>query len=253
VTGRLQGKIVVVTGGSRGIGRAMVERFLAEGASVATTARKAADSLPQNANLLFLTGDVSKAADVERLFDAVRERFGALDILVNNAGTQVEKTIEHTSEEEFDRVMGVNVKGVFLCSKAALSLMRKRGGGSIVNISSYDGFVADPGLAVYCASKGAVHALTRAIAVDHGRDGIRCNTIAPGWIKTEMADAYMASLPDPEAARRNLVALHPVGRSGVPGDIAECALFLASDASAFISGQQFVVDGGLTAKAPQAG
>jgi len=253
VTGRLQGKIAVVTGGSRGIGRAMVERFLAEGASVATTARKAADSLPQNPNLLFLTGDVSKAADVTRLFDAVRERFGALDILVNNAGTQVEKTIEHTSEEEFDRVMGVNVKGVFLCSKAALSLMRKRGGGSIVNISSYDGFVADPGLAVYCASKGAVHALTRAIAVDHGRDGIRCNTIAPGWIKTEMADAYMASLPDPEAARRNLVALHPVGRSGVPGDIAECALFLASDASAFISGQQFVVDGGLTAKAPQAG
>ena len=253
MTGRLQGKIAVVTGGSRGIGRAMVERFLAEGASVATTARKAADSLPQNPNLLFLTGDVSKAADVTRLFDAVRERFGALDILVNNAGTQVEKTIEHTSEEEFDRVMGVNVKGVFLCSKAALSLMRKRGGGSIVNISSYDGFVADPGLAVYCASKGAVHALTRAIAVDHGRDGIRCNTIAPGWIKTEMADAYMASLPDPEAARRNLVALHPVGRSGVPGDIAECALFLASDASAFISGQQFVVDGGLTAKAPQAG
>jgi len=253
LTGRLQGKTAIVTGGSRGIGRAIVERFLAEGARVATTARKAPDGLADDPNLLFLAGDVSKASDVENLFRAVDRKFGALAILVNNAGTQVEKTIEQTSEEEFDRVMAVNVKAVFLCAKAALGPMRKRGGGSIVNIGSYDGFVADPGLAIYCASKGAVHALTRAIAVDHGRDGIRCNTIAPGWIKTEMADAYMASLPDPEAARRNLVALHPVGRSGVPNDIAECALFLASDASAFISGQQFVVDGGLTAKAPQAG
>ena len=253
MTGRLQGKTAIVTGGSRGIGRAIVERFLAEGASVAATARKAPDDQAQNPKLLFLAGDVSKAADVERLFEAVQRRFGALDILVNNAGTQVEKTIEQTSEEEFDRVMAVNLKGVFLCAKAALAPMRKRGGGSIINIGSYDGFVADPGLAVYCASKGAVHALTRAIAVDHGRDGIRCNTIAPGWIKTEMAEAYMASLPDPAAARRNLVAIHPVGRSGEPSDIAQCALFLASDESTFISGQQFVVDGGLTARAPQAG
>jgi len=253
MSGRLQGKVAIVTGGSRGIGRAIVERFLAEGASVVTNARELPADLPRNLNLLFLSADVSKATDVERLFAHTLERFGGLDILVNNAGIQLEKTIEQTSEAEFDRVIAVNLKGVFLCAKAALAPMRRRGGGSIVNIGSYDGFVADPGLAVYCASKGGVHALSRAIAVDHGADGIRCNTICPGWIKTEMSEAYMASLPDPALARAKLASIHPVGRTGVPGDIAECALFLASDAAAFISGQEFVVDGGLTARAPQAG
>ena len=253
MSGRLQGKVAIVTGGSRGIGRAIVERFLAEGASVVTNARDLPADLPRNLNLLFLSADVSKATDVERLFAHTLERFGGLDILVNNAGIQLEKTIEQTSEAEFDRVIAVNLKGVFLCAKAALAPMRRRGGGSIVNIGSYDGFVADPGLAVYCASKGGVHALSRAIAVDHGADGIRCNTICPGWIKTEMSEAYMASLPDPALARAKLASIHPVGRTGVPGDIAECALFLASDAAAFISGQEFVVDGGLTARAPQAG
>jgi NAD(P)-dependent dehydrogenase (short-subunit alcohol dehydrogenase family) len=253
MSGQLQGKVAVVTGGSRGIGRAIVERFLAEGASVATSARKPPTDLPQNPNLLFLIADVSKAADVESLFAHTLERFGGLDILVNNAGIQVEKTIEQTSEAEFDRVIAVNLKGIFLCAKAALAPMRRRGGGSIVNIGSYDGFAADPGLAVYCASKGGAHALSRAIAVDHGVDGIRCNTISPGWIKTEMADAYIDSLPNPALARAKLASLHPVGRMGKPRDIAECALFLASDAAAFISGQEFVVDGGLTARAPQAG
>jgi NAD(P)-dependent dehydrogenase (short-subunit alcohol dehydrogenase family) len=122
-------------------------------------------------------------------------------VLGNNAGIQVEKTIETTTEEEWDRIMAVNLKAVFLCARAALAPMRRRGGGSIINIGSYDGFVADPGLAAYCASKGGVHALTRAIAVDHGKDGIRCNAICPGWIETEMAGP-ISTAADPAAARR---------------------------------------------------
>ena len=253
MSGRLEGKRAIVTGGSRGIGRAIVELFLAEGASVVASARRVPDEAQDHGRFFFVQADVSRAADVDRLFAETLQRFGDIDILVNNAGIQVEKTIEHTSEEEFDRVIGVNLKGAFLCAKAALASMRRRGGGAIVNIGSYDGFAADPGLAIYCASKGAVHALSRAIAVDHGREGIRCNTIAPGWIATEMAEAYIDSLPDPALARKNLTSIHPLGRVGAPRDIAECALFLASDASAFITGQVFVVDGGLTAKAPQAG
>ena len=250
--GPLEQKVAVVTGGTRGIGRAIVERYLMEGARVVATARKPpTQSLHPDENLLFLTADVSRAADVARVFAACHERFGGLDILVNNAGIQLEKTFEETTEEEWDRVMAVNLKGVFLSARAAIGPMRRRGGGSIVNIGSYDGFLADPGLAAYCASKGGVHALTRAIAVDHGKDSIRCNAICPGWIETEMVEAYLASLPDPGAARASVASIHPLGRTGQPADIANLALWLASDESAFVTGQQFVADGGLTARAPQ--
>ena len=229
-----------------------MERFLTEGAGVVAVARKPPRILPKDDHLLFLAADVSLSADVARVFDHCIARFGGLDILVNNAGIQLEKTIEETSEEEWDQLIAVNLKSVFLCARAALAPMRRRGGGSIVNIGSYDGFLADPGLAAYCASKGGVHALSRAIAVDHGRDGIRCNAICPGWIETEMAERYIASLPDPTAARAGLSAIHPLGRTGKPADIANLAVWLASDESGFVTGQQFVVDGGLTARAPQA-
>jgi NAD(P)-dependent dehydrogenase (short-subunit alcohol dehydrogenase family) len=248
---RLKNKIAIVTGGSRGIGRAIVARFLAEGARVVTAARSAPDTpFPKTEQLQWLKADVSRADDVQSLF-AAAERFGGVDILVNNAGLQLERTIEHTSEEEWDRVMAVNLKSVFLCSRAAIPAMRRRGGGSIVNIGSYDGFVADPNLAAYCASKGGVHALTRAVAVDHGRDGIRCNAICPGWIETDMLEAYYKSLPDPAAARARIAQIHPAGRTGKPDDIANLALWLASDEAAFVTGQLFTADGGLTAQAPQ--
>jgi NAD(P)-dependent dehydrogenase (short-subunit alcohol dehydrogenase family) len=249
---RLAGRTAIVTGGSRGIGRAIVERFLAEGARVVATARNAPQQpFSESENVLFLAADVSRGTDVEKVFARCQDRFGDPDILVNNAGIQVEKTIETTTEEEWDRIMAVNLKAVFLCARAALAPMRRRGGGSIINIGSYDGFVADPGLAAYCASKGGVHALTRAIAVDHGKDGIRCNAICPGWIETEMAGAYLDSMADPTAARARLASIHPLGRTGQPADIAGLALWLASAESAFITGQQFVADGGLTARAPQ--
>ena len=252
MVGRLEQKVAIVTGGTRGIGRAIVERYLTEGARVVAMARKPLEqALHPAEKLLYLTADVSRAADVARVFSCCQERFGGLDILVNNAGIQLEKTFEETTEEEWDRVMAVNLKGVFLSARAAIAPMRRRGGGSIVNIGSYDGFLADPGLAAYCASKGGVHALTRAIAVDHGKDGIRCNAICPGWIETEMVEAYLASLPDPGAARASVASIHPLGRTGQPADIADLALWLASDESAFVTGQQFVADGGLTARAPQ--
>jgi meso-butanediol dehydrogenase/(S,S)-butanediol dehydrogenase/diacetyl reductase len=249
---RLEGKVAIVTGGSRGIGRGIVERFLAEGASVLATARRHPDKpLPSKLNLAFMAADAGRAADAEGIVAEAVNRFGGLDILVNNAGIQLQKSLEETSEAEWDEMMAVNAKGVFLCSRAAAPALRKRGGGSIINIGSYDGFLADPNFSAYCASKGAVHALTRAIAVDLGKDRIRCNVICPGWIETEMVEDYMAHLPNPSAARARIDRLHPIGRTGKPADIASLALWLASDESAFFTGQQFVADGGFTALAPQ--
>ena len=247
---RLEGKVAIVTGGTRGIGRAIVRRFIEEGARVVTSARSAPAEEPGGNRPDFVRGDVGRAADVCAIFEHTLRRFGRLDVLVNNAAVQIEKDIEHTSEAEWDALMAVNLKGVFLCCREALAPMRAAGGGSIINVGSYDGFVADPGLAAYCASKGGVHALSRAIAVDHGKDGIRCNVICPGWIRTEMMDAYLHSLP--AGAEQGIVDQHLLGRLGRPEDIANLALWLASDESAFATGQLYVHDGGLTAHAPYA-
>ena len=246
----LEGKVAIVTGSTRGIGRAIAERFAGEGARVVTSARREPREEARREDLPFVRADVARESDVRALFQQTLDRFGRLDVLVNNAAVQLEKSIEHTSEAEWDALMNVNLKGVFLCCREALRPMRASGGGSIVNVGSYDGFVADPGLAAYCASKGGVHALSRAIAVDHGKDGIRCNVICPGWIRTEMMDAYLRSLPDPEEAERAVVDQHLLGRLGRPEDIANLALWLASDESAFATGQLYVHDGGLTAHAP---
>ena len=249
---RLQGKTAVVTGGTKGIGRAVVERFLDEGASVVVTARSEPPTpFSETDPVIFVPGDVADAKHADATIAMAAERFGGLDILVNNAGMQIEKTIPETTEDEWDRIFDVNVKSIFLFCRAALATMCGQKSGSIINVGSYDGFVADPGLAAYCATKGAVHALSRAIAVDHGGDGVRCNVICPGWIKTEMMDAYLASVPDPEEAAKTLDANQPIGRIGRPEDIASMALWLASDESAFTTGQLLVCDGGLTARASQ--
>ena len=249
---RLEGKVAIVTGGTRGIGRAIAQRFVREGARVVANARGTPrETNEEEGGPDFVRGDVGSASDVRRIFEHTLRRFGRLDVLVNNAAVQIEKDIEHTSEAEWDALMAVNLKGVFLCCREALAPMRAAGGGSIVNIGSYDGFVADPGLAAYCASKGGVHALSRAIAVDHGKDGIRCNVICPGWIRTEMMDAYLRSLAP--GASEAIVGQHLLGRLGRPEDIASLALWLASDESAFATGQLYVHDGGLTAHAPFAG
>lgn len=242
--GRLAGKVAVVTGGSRGVGEAVVARFLAEGAQVAAMSRSGTAS---NTAAVAVKGDVSSESDVTALMDTVRERFGRLDVLVNNAAVEFEATIEHTSVEDWDRVMAINVRGPFLTAKHALPLLRAAGGGSIVNIASVDGFWAEPHLAVYNTSKGAVQAFTRALAIDHGRENIRANAICPSYVLTDMLNQFFDAQDDPQTARDQAASIHPLNRMSVPADVANLALWLASDESSFASGQSYVLDGGLTA------
>lgn len=243
---KLQGKTALVTGGRQGIGRAIVDSFVAEGARVMTCGRGARPGdLPEE--VLWQSADVSRKSDVEALTDRIVADFGHLSILVNNAGVQIEKTIVDTTDEDWELLMGANAKGVFMLCRDCIPIMAK--GASIINIGSISASTADPGLALYNASKAFVQGLTRSIAVDHGPD-IRCNAISPGWIMTGMADAAFAVADDPEAAKRDALARHPAGRFGKPEDIAALALWLASDDAAFASGQCYTLDGGMTAASP---
>ncbi len=243
---RLTGKTALVTGGRQGIGRGIVDRFVAEGARVLTCGRGGRpDGLPDD--ILWHSADVADKKDVDALTDRLVAEFGELDILVNNAGVQIEKTIVETSDADWDLLMGVNAKGVFMLCRDCIPIMRR--GASIINIGSISASTADPGLALYNASKAFVQGLTRSIAVDHG-PAIRCNAISPGWIMTDMADAAFAVAKDPAAAQADALARHPAGRFGEPADIASLAVWLASDESAFATGQCYTLDGGMTAASP---
>ena len=247
MTGRLAGLTTIVTGASSGIGEGIATRFAAEGATVFAAARSEV-AIP---GTTWVQTDVAEPAAVATLVAAAVAETGRLDVIVNNAGVQVEKPIQDTTDAEFDLVIDVNVRGVFNCCRAAVRQMADQdGGGSIINIGSVAGNLADHGMAVYNASKGAVHALTRAIATDNGRQGVRCNAISPGWVMTALADAAFDLSDDPEAARAAATAKHPVGRMGTPEDIGGLAVYLASTESAFVSGACFTFDGGLTAQSP---
>ena len=249
MAGRLEAKAAIVTGGSRGIGRAIVEAFVGEGARVITCGRGGdPGDLPDGCR--WMTADVASARDVEALVARATDAFGRIDVLVNNAGIQIEKTVVDSTEADWDLLMGVNAKAVFLLCRLVVPVMAQAGGGVIVNIGSISGRHADPAMALYNASKGFVHALTRAIAVDHGAEGIRCNAICPGWIVTEMAEAAFDQAKDPAAAQADALACHPLGRFGRPEDVAKAAAWLASDDAAFVSGQTVTVDGGLVAATP---
>lgn len=196
----------------------------------------------------WVQADVASPADAGRIIAAANERFGPVGILVNNAGVQLEKTASDTTDGDWDLVMGVNARGTFNMCRAVLPQMQTDGG-VIVNIGSISGMVSDPSMAIYNASKAFVHSLTRSIAVDHGPK-VRCNAVAPGWIVTAMVDDAFALAKDPQAAKRDALARHPTARMGKPEDIANIVAWLASDQAAFVTGQCFTVDGGLTAASP---
>ena len=250
MSGRLAGKAALVTGGRGGIGRAIVERFSREGATVFAADLSEHGSMQEAGDGgTFVRLDVTDEASVKNVFRAVGD--GRLDVLVNAAGIEIEQTIEETSLDDWNRIFAINVTGTFLTCKYALPLLRKSVGGSIVNFGSYDGFIADPGLAAYCATKGAVHALTRAMACDHGPEGIRVNAVCPGYIDTPMLQSFFRDSGDIESLEQAVRDVHPTKTFGTPEDIANLVLWLASDEARYASGQLWVMDGGLTAQVQQ--
>lgn len=248
--GRLVGRRAVVTGGCGGIGHAICTRFSAEGAEVfACDIADPQSGLPEGVEATRL--DVTDEAAVSAFFAALGGGEGRLDILVNAAGIEIEKTVEETSLEEWNRIFAVNVTSMFLTSKYALPLLRRSHDASVINFGSYDGYIADPGLAAYCATKGAVHALTRAMACDHGPEGVRVNAICPGYIDTPMLQSFFRDAGDIDSLQQAVRDVHPLRRYGTPKDIANLVTWLASDEARYASGQLWVLDGGLTAQAQQ--
>jgi len=252
---RLTGKSALITGGGTGIGQAMALAFAREGAQVAVAGRRK-NKLEETLRLLLqdtgcsalaLECDVTKAADTIHAAKSAEEVFGKLNVLVNNAGALSVSTVETISEDDWDDVMTTNIKGPFLMSRAALPAMRRAGGGSIINVGSVLGIVAIRDRAAYCASKGGVSMLTRAMALDHAHDNIRVNCLCPSIVESDMTRNFFAETEAGRQARESRLASIPLGRFGKPNDIAGLAVFLASDESSWMTGTVIPVDGGVTA------
>ena len=248
---RLDGKVALISGGARGMGAAEAKLFASEGAKVVigdvleeAGRRTEAQIAESGGEALFVPLDVTSEDDWNRAVSSAVERFGKLDILVNNAGVWNGGGVETESADSWDRVMGINAKGVFLGTKAAIPAMREAGGGAIVNISSVAGIIGSLGATSYNASKGAVRILTKSTAVQHAAEGIRCNSVHPGPIETDMLDQVYPT----DEARRTRQSAIPLGRSGEIADVAYGVLFLASDESSYMTGSELVIDGGWVAQ-----
>ena len=250
--GRLNGKVAIVSGGARGQGATEAKMFAREGAKVVLGdvldeegEQVEAQINESGGTATYVHLDVTREDDWRYAVDTTIDRYGKLDILVNNAGILISKGLEDTTVEDWDRIMEINAKGVFLGTKQAIPAMRRAGGGSIINISSTAGLVGSPnGSPSYTATKGAVGLLTKSTAIQYAKEGIRCNSVHPGPIDTEM---IRHTLTDPIRLEQRMQRL-PLGRVGTPEDIAYGVLYLASDESSFVTGSELVIDGGTTAE-----
>jgi dihydroanticapsin dehydrogenase len=251
---RFEGKVAVVTGGASGIGLATAEAFLEEGAHVAivdVSEKSGAEAMEglraKGHEPIFVHGDVTKSSDVKKMVGQILDRYGRIDVLFNNAGILVEGTIERVSEGDWDRIMDVNVKGVFLMTKEIIPIMLGQGAGSIVNNASCSGLVGDRSAIAYNTSKGAVVLMTKCLALDYAQKNIRANCVCPGEIETPMFLQEVASRGTTvEEHRKETSEYHPIGRLGRPAEVAKTVLFLASDDASFITGAALSVDGGYT-------
>jgi cyclopentanol dehydrogenase len=247
---RLKGKVALISGGARGQGAAEARLFAGEGANVVIgdvlddLCKKTADQINSKSGRQPVAAvhlDVTRAADWRAAVDTCERQFGGLDVLVNNAGIANLKGIEETSEEEWDSIVNINQKGVWLGMKAAVPAMRRRGGGSIINISSIFGIIGSSGSAAYHGTKGAVRLLTKAAAVQYAPDKIRVNSVHPGVILTPMVDVI------PREDLQPIINLAPMKRGAQPEEVGWCVVFLATDEASFVTGAELVVDGGYTA------
>jgi NAD(P)-dependent dehydrogenase (short-subunit alcohol dehydrogenase family) len=251
VAGKIAGKVALITGAASGIGRATALLFAREGAELvladvnADAGQRVVDQITKSGGRAFFEGiDVTRAADCQRLVERAIREFGRIDILFNNAGIIRRATVLDLSEDDWDRVMAVNVKSIYLLSREVIPHMQKAGGGTIINTASGWGLTGGAKAAVYCASKGAVVLLTKAMAVDHGSQKIRVNCICPGDTDTGMLREEARQLGEENSRFLAEAAQRPLGRVGTPEEIAQAALYLASDASSFVTGTALVIDGG---------
>lgn len=251
MSSRLQGKNVIVTGAGTGIGRACALAMAREGARLALVGRrkeKLQDLAKEIGNSAIpIAADVSKKADIESLVKRTVEEFGGINALLNNAGMLHVGNVEQITEEQWDQTFNINVRGLWLLSRAVLPHLRKAGGGSIINVASVLGINGARNRASYAPSKGAVVLLTKCMAIDHGAENIRVNAICPSFVETDLTAAVLSQVADPQAVRRERIAIHPLGRLGRPEDIAGLAVYLASDESSWVTGAVFPVDGGYLA------